>query len=154
MLGMGSRFGRKVTAPPAQAGPAAPVDFRTRFTADLGRMDQLPSMPAVVSRLMEIIQDRNSSMQDLAQALREDPPLTARILRLANSPIYGSGVRVLAVPDAVMRLGMLEVQNLVMSVSLIRTLFTGRRRPSVWTPSAGRPSWRRPAPPPRSPPCC
>ena len=64
-------------------------DFRSRFVEDLRHMDQLPSLPTVVTRLMAMINDPKVSTQDLAQALREDPPLTARVLRLANSSVYG-----------------------------------------------------------------
>jgi HD-like signal output (HDOD) protein len=125
MLDFRSRFGGK--AAQGQATASAPTaDFRERFAGDLKKLDQIPSLPTVVTRLMAMINDPKVSTQDLARALREDPPLTARTLRMANSPIYGSGTRVLSVPDAVMRLGTLEVQNLIMAVGLIRSVFTGR----------------------------
>jgi HD-like signal output (HDOD) protein len=124
---LGLKWG-KGKAEGASAGPAAqPEDFRTRFTQDLARMDQLPSLPAVVARLLDLINDPKASMDDLVRALREDPPLTARVLRLANSPVYGGGARILSVADAMMRMGLIEVQNLIMSVGLLRSLQGARR---------------------------
>jgi HD-like signal output (HDOD) protein len=123
MLGSTWRKGA-APVPPAASAPAA--GFRERLDRDLAAMDQLPSLPGVVSTLLTMLNDPRSSMQDLGQALREDPPLTARVLRLANSPVYGGGARILSVADAIMRMGVLEVQNLIMSVGLLRSLQRGR----------------------------
>jgi putative nucleotidyltransferase with HDIG domain len=126
MAHFGLRFGKSdVGQKPAP--PPANFNFKARFVDDLHQMDQFPSLPTVVTRLMTMIKDPKVSTQDLGRALREDPPLTARVLRMANSPVYGSGTRILSVPEAMMRLGMLEVQNLIMSVGLIRTLQRSNR---------------------------
>jgi putative nucleotidyltransferase with HDIG domain len=103
-------------------------DFKSRFTDDLVRLDQLPSLPAVVTHLIEMIDDPLASAMDVAHTLREDPPLTARVLRMANSPVYGGRFRIMSVPQAVMRLGMLEIRNVVMSLGVIRSMLGAGRR--------------------------
>jgi putative nucleotidyltransferase with HDIG domain len=95
---------------------------------DLSRLDQLPSLPAVVSHLMDVIDDPLASAMDVAYLLREDPPLTARVLRMANSPVYGGRLRIMSVPQAVLRLGMLEIRNLVLSLGVIRAMSGFGRR--------------------------
>jgi putative nucleotidyltransferase with HDIG domain len=103
-------------------------DFKTRFGEDVTRLDNLPSLPAVVTRLIEIVDDPLASAMDVAYSLREDPPLTARVLRMANSPVYGGRVKIVSVPQAVMRLGMVEIRNMVMSLGVIRSLLGQGRR--------------------------
>lgn len=103
-------------------------DFRNQFIEDLTRLDSLPSLPSVVTRLVRLIDDPMASAMDVAYALREDPPLTARVLRMANSVIYGGRFRILSVPQAVMRLGMLEIRNLVLSLGVIRGMLGAGRR--------------------------
>jgi putative nucleotidyltransferase with HDIG domain len=103
-------------------------DFRSQFLEDLERLDNLPSLPAVVTRLVRLVDDPMASAMDVAYALREDPPLTARVLRMANSPVYGGRFRILSVPQAVMRLGMLEIRNLVLSLGVIRGMLGAGRR--------------------------
>lgn len=104
------------------------LDLRTRFVDDLARLEQLPSLPAVVTRLIEMIDDPLASAMDVAHTLREDPPLTARVLRMANSPVYGGRFRIMSVPQAVLRLGMLEIRNVVMSLGVIRSMLGAGRR--------------------------
>ncbi|MBI1847827.1 MAG: HDOD domain-containing protein, partial [Candidatus Rokubacteria bacterium] len=89
---------------------------------ELHRLDSIPSLPAVVTELLQVIDDPMASAMDVAYILREDPPLTARVLRMANSVIYGSRTQIMSVPQAVMRLGMVEIKNLVMSLGVIRAL--------------------------------
>ena len=103
-------------------------DFKSRFHEDLDRLDHLPSLPAVVTRLIEMLDDPLASAMDVAYTLREDPPLTARVLRMANSPVYGGRFRIMSVPQAVLRLGMLEIQKIVMSLGVIRSVLGQGRR--------------------------
>ena len=102
--------------------------FRARIIDDLAQLDTLPALPAVVSRLLTMVDDPMVSAMDVAYILRQDPALTARILRMANSPVYGGRYRIVSVPQAVLRLGMTEVRNLVMSLGIIRAVFGKGRR--------------------------
>ena len=47
---------------------------------------RLPSPPMVLSRLLKMLAEDRSSADELAEVILEDPGLTARILRIANSP--------------------------------------------------------------------
>ena len=68
-----SLFGRKAggaTAAGSKPAPSPTADFKARFTRDLDQMDQFPSLPAVVTRLMSMLKDPMVSTQDLGHALR------------------------------------------------------------------------------------
>jgi putative nucleotidyltransferase with HDIG domain len=107
---------------------ACVIRFRSTFLDDVGRLDQLPSLPTIVTQLMEVIDDPLASALDVAHILREDPPLTARVLRMANSALYGGRTRIMSVPQAVLRLGMLEIRNVVVSLTLINAMARFGRR--------------------------
>jgi putative nucleotidyltransferase with HDIG domain len=104
------------------------VGFRSAFLADPRRLDKLPTLPLVVRHLLDVIDDPLASALDIAYVLREDPPLTARVLRMANSPVYGGRTRIMSVPQAVLRLGMVEIRNVVLSLGVIQAMARFGRR--------------------------
>jgi HD-like signal output (HDOD) protein len=46
---------------------------------------QLPSVPAVAIKLLDLAQDMDSSTRDIVETIKSDPALAAKILRSANS---------------------------------------------------------------------
>ncbi|MFY7942915.1 MAG: HDOD domain-containing protein, partial [Burkholderiaceae bacterium] len=55
----------------------------------------LPVMPEVASLLIRTFGDDNASLDDLAQVLRKDPALVAKVLRLANCHVPGEAPRMM-----------------------------------------------------------
>src|SRR6185295_13900693 len=49
----------------------------------------VPSMPAVAVKCLELLRDQNARFSELAATVEKDPLITARLLRVANSPAYG-----------------------------------------------------------------
>ena len=64
------------------------------------RIAQLPPLPQAVLALQATLQDESASVADCALRIRQDPALTARLLRLANSAFYGVPGRVGGIDDA------------------------------------------------------
>ena len=52
----------------------------------LSNFEELPTIPDILFHILKILDDPDSGAADLAEVVRLDVPLTARILRLANSP--------------------------------------------------------------------
>ncbi len=57
----------------------------------LERGDELPTLPDVVLRLHRVLEDENWKDGQIAAIVERDPPLTARLLRVANSPLTRGG---------------------------------------------------------------
>jgi HD-like signal output (HDOD) protein len=111
------------------------VSFKERFLSDLDLLPPLPSFPPIIARLMKLVNDYESSVLDVALVLREDPGLTVRVLRMANSPIYGARMPVTSVPQAVLRLGMVQIRNIILTLGIIRSLGSwggGTDRRAFW----------------------
>lgn len=72
----------------------------------------LPAAPQVLAGLCELLQDVNSDLDQVANQIRVDSALSARVIRISNSPVYG-GVRIGSVDEAVNRVGFSEILRLV-----------------------------------------
>lgn len=80
--------------------------------------ETLPSLPEVYFRIQQIVNDPDGSILDLAKAISVDPALTARVLKLVNSPFYGISGTVETVSRAASILGMLPIHDLVLATSV------------------------------------
>ena len=85
----------------------------------LDRVDDLPPLPAVATRVMTIVDDENASATDLANVLAADQALTAKLIRLSNSAYYGFGRKVSSVRDAITVLGFNQVRDIAVSMSVM-----------------------------------
>jgi len=82
----------------------------------------LPSLPAVVQKLIMVLDDTGSSAKDIEDIVATDPALTARILKLANSPLYKGVDPVATISQSVTRLGFWKLRDVVISVGAAETL--------------------------------
>ncbi len=90
----------------------------------LEKIQDLPTIPHTLQRVLEGLNSVATSAQDLDKIIREDPVLTAKILKIANSPYYGLKGEVSSLARAIVILGFEEVRNLVVGLSLTGT-FSG-----------------------------
>jgi len=79
---------------------------------------ELSSLPQTLSEVLRVVRDDNASTKDLAEVLSRDPALTAKVLRIVNSPFYGAGREITTMTQAVMTLGMRAVSALALSTSI------------------------------------
>lgn len=84
----------------------------------------LVSLPEVCIRVNALINDPDSSIPDVAKVIAQDPGLTARLLRIANSAFYGLVSKVDSVDRAAAVIGMAKIRDLVMATSVAKTLPT------------------------------
>jgi putative nucleotidyltransferase with HDIG domain len=94
--------------------------FLARFNLIVENIKQLPALPAVVGRLIKVVNSPDSSAEDAADLIEKDPALTSKILRLANSAFYGVPRSVSSVNSAVVILGFNTIKSLVLSASVIQ----------------------------------
>lgn len=81
----------------------------------------LVSPPHVYFRVLELIQASNSSAEDIAEVIRQDPSLTARLLKVVNSSFYNFSARIDTVSRAVAVVGTRSLQLLVTAVCALDT---------------------------------
>ena len=82
----------------------------------------LPSPPGVATRIIELSLDPNVSLNDVAAAVRVDPALTTKILRIANSAFYARQRKIDNLHQAIMMFGLNGTLTLALSFSLVKSL--------------------------------
>lgn len=93
----------------------SPAKAGSELASLLRQIEDVSSLPDVALRVMETVRDPNTSGSDLKMAVEADPALTARMLRIVNSPFYGLKSKVTNVLQAISYLGFLETRNLAVS---------------------------------------
>lgn len=81
----------------------------------------LPTLSGIVAKLTSLADNDKSSIQEMARLVSSDQVLSARILRLANSPSYGF-YRVATISNAMILLGVDVVKSLVLSSSIFEIM--------------------------------
>jgi HD-like signal output (HDOD) protein len=85
----------------------------------VGAEVKLASFPDVYIKLLDVLHSPTSTIEDAAQVIVKDVGLSAKILKLVNSPFYGVASAVDSIPRAVMILGLTEISSLALGVSAI-----------------------------------
>jgi diguanylate cyclase (GGDEF)-like protein len=93
-------------------------------------------MPAVAIQILDRCQRDEPDMGEIAKLISSDPALSAKILRLTNSPMYGLKCEVRTVSHAICILGLSAVRPLALSFSLVKGLQEKDKKTLTWF-------WRR-----------
>ncbi len=94
-----------------------------KFLQDkLERCSTLPTLPAVAIRVLQLCQSDDLDLGQIAATIGTDPALSAKVLRLVNSPVFSLRNEVRTVPHALALLGLNAVRTLALSFSLVRDL--------------------------------
>lgn len=82
----------------------------------------LPSPPGIASRILDLSQDESASFAEVADIISIDPALTAKVLRIANSPLYAKQRKIENLRQAIMILGLNSTMMLALSFSMVSGL--------------------------------
>jgi HD-like signal output (HDOD) protein len=72
---------------------------------------ELPALPKAACHIMSVIEDPRTTATKLEKAIALDQALTAKVLRVANSPFYGAVREIKTVSEAIVRLGFVTIRN-------------------------------------------
>lgn len=108
-----------MTRRPLPSAPSVRPDDRLRSM--LARIDDLPTLPEFVTRLLAAVEEPSVSGREIGDIVGEDQAMTAAVLKLVNSPYYGLSRRIGSIQHAVMLLGFRTVRNLALSAVLVKS---------------------------------
>ncbi|MEM9876052.1 MAG: HDOD domain-containing protein, partial [Myxococcota bacterium] len=94
-------------------------------------LEDLPALPGVVARLLELDAREPTYFDDVVAVAGEDPPLCARIIAAANTCASAPAVPIVALRPAVARLGVTQVSGIVTAATLTE-MFDGRGTGRLW----------------------
>jgi len=95
------------------------MDAQT-FLNKLDRIPDLPTLPSIVTKVNNLLQDPDTSIKKLGDTIETDQAMVAKILRLVNSTFYGFISKIRNIPHAIIILGFNNVRNALVSVSIIK----------------------------------
>lgn len=101
----------------APADPPSPAGTDLRPLIDI--LTDLPTLSAIATQLLRLLNDPNSSANDITLALSQDMALSARLLRVVNSPFYGFPRRIHSIAQAVVIVGFKHLRTMALSLSVI-----------------------------------
>lgn len=94
------------------------IDIRKQIQTS----DAIANLPAIAMKILEVINDQDSSIQDLSNVIITSPALTTRLLKVVNSSFYGFEKEISNITQAISIMGMNSVANIVLSVSIIDSI--------------------------------
>ncbi len=97
---------------------------RETFLTRLYGLDNLPTLPLVVSQVLAIVQDPEFNIRDLQRVIESDPPLAAKVLKVANSAYYSRKNPAKSIDDAIVALGMEGICSVCSTIEII-SAFSG-----------------------------
>ncbi|MDY6986646.1 MAG: HDOD domain-containing protein [Thermodesulfobacteriota bacterium] len=115
---------------------------KVRKIIELVGQSEISSIQSVVSGVIKVINDRGSSAKDLKDIIEIDPPLTAKVLKVANSAYYYSPARISEIQHAVIWIGFDALKEIVLSQKVWEVFgkddsISGYSRASLWKHSVG-----------------
>lgn len=99
-----------------------PLELPTEIEQQLSKCDSLPSLPSVVVRIIEASKDPEIGLAEVADIISLDPALSAKLLKIANSPVYARVHEVATLRDALSVLGLNASLTVALSFSLVSSL--------------------------------
>jgi HD-like signal output (HDOD) protein len=79
---------------------------------------EMPTLPEVALRIRDAAEDRNVSAQSLARVIAQDPGLSGRMIKVANSPMYRAAQTIEDLHMAVSRMGVEFAANLATGIAM------------------------------------
>lgn len=87
---------------------------------------QPPSLPSVAVELMKLSQDPDVDFPRVVKVLEKDGVLTGEVIKIAQSPLYAGRIQVTSIQQALSRLGLRTLRDIVMQVALNGKVFRAK----------------------------
>lgn len=108
---------------------------RKEVKKKLKKLEGLPTLPPIVQKLNQMIEDEKVSLNQIAEVIEKDQVITSKLLRIANSAFYGFPKRISTVQNAIFLLGINVIKILIMTSSIFEIIH--REDVGLWEHSIG-----------------
>jgi len=97
----------------------SPIDLGEQLRQDIADNHiQLPTLPEIALRVRDAVENEAADAHEVAELVTNDAALSARLIQVANSPLYRGRVPIDNVQMAVTRMGLKLVKSLVISLAM------------------------------------
>lgn len=92
------------------------------FLKRFGKIRDLPSLPSIVTKVNEMLNDPNTTNDSLSRVLEKDQAIVFKMLQLVNSAFFGLREKISTTNEAAIVLGFDAIRNIVLSLSTFNIL--------------------------------
>lgn len=89
---------------------------------------EFATLPAVVTKILELLEKDEVDIRAVSGLIEADAPLTLKLLRVANSPLYALRSEVNSIHQAILHLGINRLTNIVIGVSIFSKFFLSKNQ--------------------------
>ena len=89
------------------------------LAASVAQLQGLKPFPAVAQRMMNLVSDPDVRIDDVSRLVQNDPAIAGKTVRLANSALYRVGQPVDTIDQAIMRLGLTTLNQMVTALAVV-----------------------------------
>jgi len=100
-------------------------ETKEKIRKRLSGIGNLPSIPHIITEVSQLLDSDKTSASDLCRVISKDQAIAAKILSVANSPLYGLPRRVATIDFAIVIIGFEHIRNILLALSLVES-FTVR----------------------------
>ncbi|GAB7080297.1 HDOD domain-containing protein [Megalodesulfovibrio paquesii] len=97
-------------------------DLRLALKQHVLTVKDLPTLPKVLEEVTLLVEDPASSSEQIARLISMDQVLSAKVLKMVNSPIYGFPGRIGSIQHALVLLGLNVVKGVIISTSVFEAM--------------------------------
>jgi HD-like signal output (HDOD) protein/ActR/RegA family two-component response regulator len=96
-----------------------PVLPRSEINDRIEAAGELKALSPTVAQIMKITNSTSASIEQVARIIRQDQAIALKVLKLANSVVYTRGEPVESVQQAVSRIGLTQIRQVAMNMSVM-----------------------------------
>lgn len=98
------------------------IDRLDELMSTIKKTDNIPTIPKIISKITDLMKDDTFSVKYIGELMTKDLSLSARILKIVNSPFYGFSQRIYNLNHAIVLLGANVLKSIVISTSIFTAM--------------------------------
>ncbi len=110
-------------------------DLKTSIKGEILSVKDLPTLPNVLEEVTKLVEDPDASSEAIARVIATDQVLSAKVLKMVNSPIYGFPGRISSIQHALVLLGFNVIRGIIISTSVFDMMVLAMK--GLWEHSLG-----------------
>ncbi|TGN19699.1 HDOD domain-containing protein [Leptospira idonii] len=114
-----------------------PLESQNRIRALLIKeVEGLPPLSPQIQKLIQLSEEKDIDWPKLAKEIQKEPAITAEILKVANSPIFGVHTKVTLVVEALKRIGLHNIESIFLALGARKILNSKySKQVAIWSHS-------------------
>jgi putative nucleotidyltransferase with HDIG domain len=110
-------------------------DLKTSVKGQVLAIQDLPTLPGVLDEVTKLVENPETSTEEIANVIGKDQVLSAKVLKMVNSPIYGFPGRISSIQHGLVLLGFNVIRGIIISTSVFDMMVQAMQ--GLWEHSIG-----------------